>query len=87
MELVINQNFYELKSHEMLLISGGGDLWEAFVGTAGAVCIAVAPVVGALAGIGASVVATPVVGVAAGVGAAAGMVAAGANMMDWATSR
>lgn len=87
MESTIILGFNELTTEEMLLVNGGGALWKALVATAGAVCISVAPVVGILAGMGASVVGTPIIGAAAGVGAAATLVSAGASMLDWATSK
>lgn len=68
------------------MLVDGGNLWRALVATAGAVCIGIAPTVGILAGVGASVVRSPLVGVGAGITAAAGMVAAGSAMLDWATS-
>ncbi|MDQ2085162.1 hypothetical protein RBH29_01765 [Herbivorax sp. ANBcel31] len=79
-----NSSFVELTNEDMMLVDGGS-LGKALAATAGAVCIGIAPVVGVIAGMGGSVVGTPVVGVAAGVAAGAGMVAAGSNMLDWAT--
>ncbi|GMK41992.1 hypothetical protein PCCS19_50510 [Paenibacillus sp. CCS19] len=79
-----NNHFIELTNDEMMSVDGGG-LWKAIVASAGAICIGTAPLVGIVAGIGGSVVGTPLVGVGAGIAAGAGMVSAGAAMLDYAT--
>ncbi len=78
--------FSELTSEEIISIDGGG--WtQNLAAVAGGFCIGFAPVVGVVAGLGASVVGTPIIGVSAGIGAASGMVAAGAAMMDYACQK
>ncbi|NMI06880.1 hypothetical protein HF638_23100 [Paenibacillus sp. SZ31] len=85
--LIMNNNhFIELSSDEMMFVDGGGDIWKAVVGATGSIFIGAAPVVGIIAGIGASA-ATPVAGVAAGIGAASSMVSAGSYMLDYATKK
>lgn len=79
-----NNHFIELTSDEMMSVDGGG-LWKALAATAGSLMIGTAPLVGIVAGIGGSIVGTPLVGVGAGITAAAGMVAAGSAVMDYAT--
>lgn len=85
--LNLNSHFIELTSEEMMFVDGGGSIGKALAGAAGALLIGAAPVVGIIAGIGGSAVATPVAGVAAGIGAASSMISAGAGMLDYATKK
>jgi|BioPla2DNA2_1021312.scaffolds.fasta_scaffold195093_2 hypothetical protein len=83
-EAIRINGFYELNYNDLQAIDGG-EILKILAATAGAICIAIAPMVGIAVGVGASIVATPVVGVSAGIGAAATMVSAGATLLDYAT--
>lgn len=82
--MTMTNGFVELSAMDMCDINGGGKILKALAATAGCVCIGWAPVVGVAAGIGGSVVGTPVVGVCTGIAAGAGMVSAGAALLDYA---
>lgn len=76
--------FIEMKNYECSEINGGG-FAQAVAATVGTIMIGAAPVIGVATGIGASMVGTPLVGISAGVAASAGVVAAGAACLDYAS--
>jgi len=81
-----NNSFAEMCLEEVYIYEGG--VWyKVLANVAGSTIIAVSGAVGVAAGLGASVVGTPVVGVAAGIGATAGMVSAGAALLDYGSSK
>lgn len=78
MEMTLSSNFIAIEGSVMNDINGGG-LLQAAAGFTGCIIIGFAPV----AGVG-SVVGTPLVGVSLGIAAAAGMVASGSALLDYA---
>lgn len=83
MEMTLSSNFIAIEGSVMNDINGGG-LLQAAAGFTGCIIIGFAPVAGVVVGIGGSVVGTPLVGVSLGIAAAAGMVASGSALLDYA---